>query len=58
MVSLEPLPATFALLQHNVASHAQWCADRGVQVRTGQVLRTGGASATNAERVPCRGLSP
>ena len=33
VVSLEPLPATHALLAANVAAHSAWCAERDVQVR-------------------------
>lgn len=31
MVACEPLPATFAVLEANLASHRQWCSERGVQ---------------------------
>ncbi|KXZ45788.1 hypothetical protein GPECTOR_50g581 [Gonium pectorale] len=41
VVALEPLPATFAVLEANVAAHAAWCAGRGQQVCAPVLLNCG-----------------
>ncbi|KAG2435614.1 hypothetical protein HYH02_011904 [Chlamydomonas schloesseri] len=51
VVSLEPVPATHALLAANVASHAAWCAERGVQACTPTLLASGAGPPGQSEAV-------
>ncbi|KAG2438647.1 hypothetical protein HXX76_005194 [Chlamydomonas incerta] len=51
VVSLEPLPATHALLAANVAAHAAWCGERGVQACRPTLLAVGAGPPGQREAV-------